>query len=55
MKQPQSIDTTFKAMRQLPLEVSLNQVKAWIKNAPSTPSHKSRWSYFKWIFPFGNN
>jgi len=52
-----SIDQTFKAMRQMPLEVSLSQVKKWISELPpinyyTTPkTSKTKWSFFKSMFP----
>lgn len=64
MKNFESIDETFKAMRQMPLEVSLNQVRKWISEAaalnfsqtPQTPKKyerkpKSNWAILKSFFP----
>jgi len=54
MKDFESIDQTFKAIRQMPLEVSLDQVKKWISEPPKTTPRKSKWSLLKWLFSLKN-
>jgi len=54
MKNFESIDQTFKAMRQLPIEVSFKQIKKWIDELPVIRKQdmpKSKWSYLKSFFP----
>jgi len=57
MKNFTSIDQTFKAIRQLPLEVSFGQVKKWINELPAishakkTEAQKTKWSFLKSMFP----
>jgi len=51
MKDFESINQTFKAMRQMPLEVSLDQVKKWLEESPTATNPKSIWSFFKGLFP----
>jgi len=54
MKNYESIDETFKALQQIPLEVSFTQVKKWVNELPlisraKTP--KSNWAILKSFFP----
>jgi len=54
MKNFESIDQTFKVMRQLPLEVSFSQVKKWVSELPGidyAKTPKKKWSFFKSMFP----
>jgi len=54
MKNYKSIDQTFKAMRELPLEVSFAQVKKWLNELPVIRKQempKSKWSFLKSFFP----
>lgn len=46
-----SLDQTFKAIRQLPVEVSFNKVKKWVNDFSPQSQPKSSWSFFKSIFP----
>jgi len=54
MENFESINQTFKAMRELPLKVSFSHVKKWVNDLPEisrfeTP--KTTWSFLKSMFP----
>lgn len=52
MKDFEPIDQTFEAIRQMPLEVSIEQVKKWLDESHTMKPSKSSWSFFKRLFFF---
>lgn len=48
MKQPLNIKNTFQHIRQLPLEVSFEQVEQWVLQEPMIETQRRTWSFDFW-------
>lgn len=52
MRKNIDLEHTFEAIRQLPIDISLEQVKQWITKERQQPirfSTKINWRFFKWF------
>jgi len=54
MRNSKSLDHTFKSIRELPLEISLEQVRWWVEKAPPIKLKKTKWSIFEWLYSSWN-
>ena len=55
MRNSKSLNTTFEKIRELPLEISIEQVRLWVEQAPPVPLKETKYSFFKWLRSSWNN